>query len=191
MKNMIILALLGLGIGGLIGIIYGKKKAREELRIAISEYKNKNGAWTYTHSGNPVFTDFVLATQCVLGGTNEQSILFTTGTDAEGKALEAGGKYKITGDPIAAKDWSLAAYDPENLIENEAGQYYVSRAMVMTNNQGRWEAYLTPESQMGDNWIHSGKGKGNLILALRIYNATPEVTENLATISLPEITKVN
>lgn len=172
----------------------GRQQAEREIQSRINDLGKQNGPWTYNEAlGGAASTPFdraLLAVTGILGASREQNVYYFAAEDSDGGALRADTEYKITGKDLPARWWSITAYDPLYLIPNEQKKYSINKTMIATDEDGNWEAYLTSEPREDENWIHSGGGEANLLLALRLYNPSPEVVEEMGAVELPEILPV-
>ncbi len=108
----------------------------------------------------------------------------------------------LTGVVPDARYWSYTLYGADDyLIPNQDQRYgynaatmdYVPRDTLNPEASDQWidqyQIKISADQQEG-NWLPAGNNKA-LSITLRLYNASPTVYENLATIALPEIIKVN
>lgn len=190
MTKVILIGMVALVAGGFLGSRFADNMEKKKFLEEVSNGKRQNGIWKYTVSQQPEYKNFLLASRGVLGGTNEQSLMFMTNVSSDGKILKTGAKYRITGNSIPSSNWSLTAYHSDYLIPGEMQKYCVTNTSVKTNENGTWEAFLTPDAMDTENWIYSGKEGDDLVLVLRVYNPTPDVIENMDELNLPEIEKL-
>jgi hypothetical protein len=169
----------------------GRKQAESDIQARIKDLGMRTGAWSYNETlgsaaSNP-FDRALLAVTGILGASREQNVYYFAAEDSNGDALRADKVYRISGQELPARWWSITAYDPLYLIANEQNRYSINRTTITTDGDGNWEAYLTSETQEGQNWIHSGGGDTDLLLALRLYNPSAEFLIDMGAVPLPEI----
>ena len=132
----------------------------------------------------------------------ESEVVYYTATiDSDGQPLKSDHDYILEGSIPNARYWSYTLYGADNFMIPNEGKIYGYNG---TSIQYVEPDSLNPEMQKvaqrtykmhiskelsGENWIPSGDNDG-LALTLRLYNAAPEVYNNLVTIPLPSIKKV-
>ena len=121
---------------------------------------------------------------------SSETIYFLTRTDAEGHKLSRRCVYRIEGNDLPARWWSVAAYNNYHWIPNTEDRYSFSKTSIERESDNSWEIRLASQKQP-KNWLPSGEQDGDLILVLRVYNPAPEFMQNLSSAPLPKIVKEN
>lgn len=187
---MKIVIMFAAGLVGIAAGYYSGERAAKTHRISeIADFSKKSGTWTYfDFAENQESAEFLLATQCISGGTSDQTLYFITEMDEKSSPLITGGNYKVEGVDLPCGNWSIAAYAKKELIKRDGVKNFLTKSMVpVTDN--KWEAYIATD-KLGDNCISSGSGSDKMTVVLRIYNPAPELLERRAVIELPVITKI-
>ena len=177
-------------VGATAGYYTGKKSARNRYASEITGAAKQNGIWKYFDFQGKTgrSAEFLLATQCISGGTQEQTLYFITETDSKGNNLESGNNYKVEGTNLPCGSWSIAAYADKDLIKSSS-QNFLTQSMVKPVDGNKWEAYISSNEQSG-NSLYSGAGGTKMTVVLRIYSPSPELLEGMGVIELPTITKI-
>lgn len=128
-------------------------------------------------------------------------IYYTAVTDSNGDPLSSKHDYILSGSVPEARYWSYTLYGQDDfLIPNPDKIYayngtnieYTPRDTLEPELENQTQATYTllisnkPQAQ---NWLPSGDNY-KLAITLRLYNASPNVYNNLTGIPLPEIHKV-
>lgn len=189
-RNLILFAIVFV-VTAFLGYRSGQSKAKEILAKKITMSSKVNGNWTYINTSQPneesSISLFLMATGEVLGGNHEQSLFLIADRDVDGEVINSNNQYIIEGGKIAAECWNLSVYDPDYLIENNEGHYFVSNSMVEGDN---WSVFLTSGNSRSNNSLSIGKNTTSAAVVLRIYNPKPELIEALEFIELPTIKKI-
>jgi cytoskeletal protein CcmA (bactofilin family) len=172
----------------------GRRQAESDIQTRVTDLGKQSGAWTYNDAlGSAASSDFdraLLAVTGILGASREQNVYYLAAEDSAGEPLRADKAYRVIGKDLPARWWSVTAYDPLYLIPNEQDKYSINKTTIAMDEDGNWEAFLGVEPQENGNWIDTGGGDTDLQLALRLYNPSPEVLENMGAVALPEIRPV-
>lgn len=188
MRTAIILTVVIAGAAA--GFFTGKKAAQHRAEAEISRSVRQNGIWTYFEFGEKSKpSEFLLATQCISGGSAGQTLYFISTTDSEGKPLATGNDYQLDGSDLPCGSWSIAAYDGKKLLASGGNRSFLSKSSVEFLAENRWEAFIAREKK-GEHYISSGSGSGEMTVVLRVHNPAPELIESIDLIELPTITKI-
>ena len=152
----------------------------------------KNGAWrTNASIGSPEANMVVRAMVARIGlfALNKtETIYYTAFTDDQGEPLRSECDYRIEGNDIGARWWSITVYGRDHfLIPNDQDRYAYNMANVGRDQDGKYKIHLSGTPKPG-NWLPTGKG-GRFSVSLRVYNPDPKVYENMDTVELPRIVK--
>ena len=115
-----------------------------------------------------------------------ETIYFVSDTDGNGQPLHSNCDYRIEGQDIQTRWWSITAYGADHfLIANEKTRYSFNGQDVIRASDGTYRILMSSTAQSG-NWLPTGNQE-QLYLALRLYNPQPAVYENPAGLELPQI----
>jgi hypothetical protein len=152
----------------------------------------RNGPWiTPLLEADSASNPYRRAHLAVFGGgglNRKEAIYFGTSEDGEGEPLRGGCDYVIEGRSLDARWWSLTAYGPDRfLIANDVGRYSYTSLGLGLKPGDPFTIQMSPAPKIG-NWLPAGQAD-HLRLVLRVYNPGPGVTSDIATASLPAITR--
>ncbi len=106
--------------------------------------------------------------------------------DDEGDELRGDRSYRIEGQDLESRWWSITCYDETgHLFRNASDRYSYNMTNVVRDATGSYTIYLSRSKQEG-NWLPLGTGR-RFSVVLRLYNASPSVRENVGTLPLPRI----
>lgn len=115
-----------------------------------------------------------------------ETIYFIAATDDDGDPLHSNCDYRIEGQDIQTRWWSITAYGADHfLIANEKNRYSFNGHDVMRKADGTYRILMSATVKPG-NWLPTGN-QDQLYLALRLYNPQPAVYKNPAGVELPRI----
>jgi hypothetical protein len=165
-------SLLSLLLMVLIGLFMGLSITWYSLVSTNVPGAVSDGPWVlWPKAGAPDADPYSLATHARRGDVpmaqGEGLALFAL-RDSSGKPLRAACSYAITGHFPTSRVWSVAVYDPDGrLIENAAGRYGMTSAeAVVEEGQNRIQISA---SAMPGNWLPVA-GDGTFVIVLRFYD---------------------
>lgn len=184
-------------IGGGIAITSLKSQVKSK---ALSL---QNGCWTVNQS--MALTDAkqrALIAMAGLFALRESEVLyFVASVDSDGEPLSSDHEYRMEGPAPDARYWSYTMYGHDYfLVDNPKNIYgynmddiqYIDDSdnpEMPSNLMGNHQVTLS-NKEGGDNWLPTGN-EDQFYITLRMYNPSPSVYNNLATINLPTIKKIN
>lgn len=123
-----------------------------------------------------------------LAVTSYEAVTFRAENDDDGQPLNLGCAYEVAGPALASRWWSVTVYDDDgSLIANPADRFSFNSTEMTRRPDGSFTMRISPAAQPG-NWIPIS-GSGSFFLLLRLYNAGPSLSNNLAGARLPSITR--
>jgi hypothetical protein len=188
-----LLVRLVLAIGA--ALVLGLGSAYAVVSAGLSGGEIANGPWrtslvTGSQQADP-WTRARVAVGGLLALAPSETVYFNADVDAEGYALDARCDYRVEGEELPARWWSLTAYGTDHfLIPNDAGRYSFSQTTLARAPGGPWTMTVSAEPRQG-NWLPSGRSgaAGPFALTLRLYNPAPAVYEQAASLRLPRIVR--
>jgi hypothetical protein len=149
-----------------------------------------NGPWrTNLGAGSEeasLYTRAWIAVHGLLALRSDETIYYGAYTDDDGKPLTGDNVYRIEGNAIDARWWSITLYGSDDfLIPNELNLYSYSGNTVAMDSNGKFTIYVSKAPKPG-NWLPLGNEK-KFGLSLRVYNPGESVRKNPATVQLPHI----
>ena len=174
-----------------------------ETFIAIKVYPNiaftKNDIWRILPSpGDPnrdIYTRAGVAAVGTLANKKPEQAYFHTETDIFDEQLSGNCLYKLTGEDIEARWWSVTVYGLDGfLIENSEKLYSYNSENINYNINGGFEIFFLGKndfiSEIGNkNWLRV-KPDENFSLSLRLYGTNEELFSNLRRVNLQNIKKL-
>jgi hypothetical protein len=178
---LVISLLLGLGSAWLM--IY-----HPPLRLGV-----KNGSWqTNLEVGSREANLYLRAYVARIGlfALNKtETIYYLAETDDTGEPLRSVCNYRIQGQELPARWWSITVYGADNfLIPNALDRYSFNMKSVTRDSDGTYAIRLSRTRQPGD-WLPAGEKDQRISLSLRCYNPKPVMYEEPEKIALPRILK--
>jgi len=176
----------------IIALILGVGSALIIIRSPSPKATMKNGAWTVnTAIGSKqagMYPRAIVARIGLFALNKSEAIYYSASTDDEGQLLRAGCDYRIEGNDLGARWWSITVYGADQfLIPNEKNRYAYNGKTVKREKDGNYKIYLsaTPKEK---NWLPAGNEE-QLYVLLRLYNPDISVVEDPGNIKLPRIIK--
>jgi len=205
------LAHVTLALGAVL--LLGLGSAYYAVRSGLSGGEIANGPWRSSRvtgsTDADLYTRARVAVGALLALAPSETIYFNADTDADGQPLEARCDYRVDGEELPARWWSITAYGADHfLIPNDAGRYSFSQTTLAREPGGPWTLEVSTEpgrtgasrpvprsgAQPSEalNWLPSGESaaSGPFALTLRLYNPAPEVVEQPGTVALPRIARL-
>jgi hypothetical protein len=151
----------------------------------------RNGAWDTDlrlgSSASDMWLRAQIALCCVLALNRTETVYFSASRDSAGEPLDGKCTYRLEGQELDARWWSITSYASDNfLIPNALNKYSVSKTNLEFLADGAWVARAAPEPLPG-NWLPTARD--GFVLTLRLYNPSTTLQDNLATARLPSIVK--
>lgn len=112
----------------ILGTAIGLMVTWLSLRAGISAFEERTGPWvTSQQFGSAEASDrsrAIVALRGLMALTAREAIYFNAATDSEGRTLEGGCRYQVSGPPVDARWWSVTAYGTDSyLIANDGHAY--------------------------------------------------------------------
>ncbi len=187
---------------GALSIGLGLCSAALAVRSGFAGGEVENGPWrTSLVTGSPdadLYTRARVAVGGLLALAPAETVYWTAGRDGDGEPLTARCDYRVDGEELPARWWSVTFYAADQfLIENDAGRYSFSQSTLAREPGGPWSILVSSEGEARAksgspvNWLPSGKpgATGPFSLTLRLYNPQPIVYQQPEAIALPRITR--
>lgn len=196
---------LGVGIL-LVSSVLGGGYAIYNLKATAKNesFTIKNGCWQVNPKmdlSNP-YQRALIALVGLFALRESEVLYFGASVDSDGDPLDANNNYILEGEAPDARYWSYTLYGADDfLVKNEADRFgfnldnmqYVKRDTLnpeMPKTVEKNYQVTISNKEQGDNWLPSPGEGGPFQILLRMYNPSPAVYENLASVKLPRIKKV-
>jgi len=160
----------------------------------------QNGAWVTdpnigSEQAGP-YSRAAVARAGLLALNKSETIYFTAFVDDAGQPLSTACTYKLVGQPLATRWWSITVYGADHyLIPNPANHYSQAMNTVTRDDQNGFTIIVSPDGSQ-ENGIPTGfSGSSSdthqgaaFSLTLRLYNPEEATYSNLGGIALPTLT---
>jgi hypothetical protein len=174
-------------------LVLGLGSAWTAVSAGLSGGEITNGPWRTSLLTGSQQADLYTRARVAVGGllalAPSETVYWNADVDDEGRPLDARCDYRVAGEELPARWWSLTAYAADHfLIPNDAGRHSFSQTTLARAPGGPWTMVVSSETKPG-NWLPSGRAgaRGPFALTLRLYNPSPEVYERAAGVRLPRI----
>ena len=143
---------------------------------------------------------YIYKSSCSAAGTfaskKPEQAYYQTEIDIEDQPLNGNCLYRLSGEDIESRWWSITAYANDGfLIENTEKLYSYNSETINYNANGGFEIYFLGDNDFisdvsNENWLRVNQDE-NFNVSLRIYYPGEEFFSNLRRVNLPIIEKVN
>ncbi|MEO0804572.1 MAG: DUF1214 domain-containing protein [Cyanobacteria bacterium J06642_2] len=163
----------------------------------FDSFEQVDGTWLYSDKIGAAAASGVERARVAIGGplglSSKEAVYFVATQDDTGEPLRSQCTYRIRGQPIDTRWWSLTLYD-------SITQHYVRNA----ENRSSWNSVSVPRSD-GEKWVinvaparqdvawlptQQTPDKG-FELMLRVYNPSDVIRATLPNIALPTVERVS
>ena len=152
----------------------------------IYKHDIENGAWKgiliYPKDSLNFYNKAYIALKSPFMLNSLNALYFTAEYDSDGNIFSGECEYKIQGNRISARVWSLSVY--EKNLKNQVNSYSSENTKMNSNNT--FTIYIG-STKKEHNWIKVGDQPFKIVL--RIYNPHSTILNNLNSISMPSIIK--
>lgn len=187
--------LLRIASAAALSIALGLASAILAVRAGLSGGEVSNGPWRTSFVTGSSDADLYTRARVAVGGllalAPSETVYWNADLDSEGRALDAGCDYRVAGEELPARWWSVTGYGADHfLIANDAGRYSFSQTTLAREPGGPWSIEVSSEPREG-NWLPSGRvgAQGPFALTLRLYDPEPPVYQQPASLALPRIVR--
>lgn len=178
-----------------IALALGLASVHYAVRRGLAGGEVANGSWRTSFVTGSTDADPYTRARVAVGGllalAPSETVYFTAERDGEGRPLDARCDYRLEGEELPARWWSVTLYGADQfLVANDAGRFSFSQTTLAREPGGSWAVLVSSEPQPG-NWLPSGRAgaSGPFSLTLRLYNPEPPVYEKPESLALPRITR--
>ena len=179
-----------------LAIALGLFSAALSVRSGFAGGEVSNGPWRTSFVTGSRDADIYTRARVAVGGllalAPSETVYWTTEHDGEGRPLDARCDYRVSGDELPARWWSVTLYGADQfLVPNDAGRYSFSQTTLAREPGGPWSMLVSSEAKPSEaqNWLPSGRAgaPGPFSLTLRLYNPRPAVYQQPEALALPRI----
>ncbi len=150
------------------------------------------GEWiSYPLAGSPQADPYAKARSARLGNLSlgaAEGLIFYARTSSDGKPLERGCTYLMSGTSPNARFWTLFATDNNGKILSNNKELPTSllSSNVVQKTNGQFELTISPQAH-GNNWL-SISGRGQFTLVMTLYDTPVASSASFSEITMPRIT---
>lgn len=191
-------------VGGLAAAIAGWFLGGQSAKAALANTGNVYDTFELTPSGW-LFSDKIgsagassierarIALGGPLGLSASEVIYFIATIDTEGETLSSSCTYRVTGQVLDTRWWSLTLYDFEtqNYVPNDLRRSSFNDHNVPRAEDESWQILVSPIEQSGAWLPTQSKPDQQFELNLRLYNPSEETRRAASNIELPIVEKVS
>jgi hypothetical protein len=173
-----------------LGLIGGAAYAVHQVRGGISDGMISNGSWTTGKSFGTTDATTLTRAKVALSGLlalpSKEAMYFTAKVDSDGKSLDGGCTYLVSGGKLEGRWWSVTLYEGEGwLVKNAANRWSIPALAAVQNESGQWSFIVSPTEKPGA-WLPTGGVKA-FDLTLRLYHPSAATIAEPAKAPLPII----
>lgn len=160
-------------------------------------FEQVDGTWLYSDKiGAAAASDLERARVAIggpLGLSSKEAVYFVATRDDQGDPLQSQCSYRVTGQPIDTRWWSLTLYDSltQHYVPNDENRSSWNSVSIPRADGGDWVVNVGPTPQ--DNaWLPSQAAPDQSFeLMLRVYNPSDILRSRLPNIDLPIVERVS
>lgn len=173
-----------------LGLIGGAAFAVHQVRGGISDGMISNGSWTTGKSFGTTDATALTRAKVSLSGLlalpAKEAMYFTAKIDSDGKSLDGGCTYLVSGGKLEGRWWSVTLYEGEGwLVKNAANRWSIPAHAAVQSESGQWSFIVSPTEQPVA-WLPTGGVKA-FDLTLRLYHPSATTIAESAKAPLPII----
>lgn len=163
----------------------------------FDSFEEVDGTWLYSDKIGAAAASDIERARVAIGGplglSPKEAVYFVAVTDIDGEALSSSCIYRVAGEPIDTRWWSLSLYDSEtqHYVPNAENRSSWNSVSIARSDAGNWEVVVAPTMQEG-NWLPSQAAEDQAFeIMLRVYNPSDATRAALPNITLPIVERVS
>nr|WP_070958810.1 DUF1214 domain-containing protein [Hyphomonas sp. Mor2] len=163
----------------------------------FDDFEDVDGTWLYSDKIGAAAASGVERARVAIGGplglSSKEAVYFVATRDDQGAPLQSNCVYRVTGQPIDTRWWSLTLYDSEtqHYVPNAQNRSSWNSVSVLRGEAGDWVINVGP-APLDAPWLPSQEVPDKSFeLMLRVYNPSPETRAVLPNIELPEVERLS
>ncbi|MEL6727128.1 MAG: DUF1214 domain-containing protein [Pseudomonadota bacterium] len=198
MKNILIaLAAIGIVAASFFAARTLTVKSLSDQTSVFDAFESVDGTWLYSDKIGAAAASSVerarVAINGPLGLSSEEAVYFVAVQDSAGEPLQSQCTYRVLGQPIDTRWWSLTLYDSvtQHYVPNAENRSSWNSVSIPRTDDGDWTVNVSPTRQ-DTAWLPSQETPDQSFdLMLRIYNPSEATRSVLPNIDLPVVERVS
>lgn len=190
--RLLLILLLPLILGAGIALFQIQKA------VKVADFRVYNGSWRVSEKMDLANNPFQRAVIARIGlfALRESEVLYAMSSqDSEGRPLEAKYDYEIIGKQLDTRYWSFTLYGNDFfLIDNPSNKYGINLDNIAYQEDSltgdKTFRIVISQQPKPINWLPAGNTNQALHINFRLYNPSPSVYENIKTIDLPIVRRI-
>ena len=132
-------------------------------------------------------TRAIVARRGLLALNRSETVYFTAWEDGSGEVLREDCRYRVSGQDMPTRWWSLTLYAENDFLPVNGDQ---AHALTETDlGSADWSFVASPEAAPDSPWL-STRNAGNFSITLRLYHPETVVLEDPDSLDLPDIERL-
>lgn len=174
----------------LAGIATGVLAARPIVAALVERSAVRAGAWRTSVATGSVDANLYERAAIAVAGlyalSKDETVYYTAFTDSAGVPLDGRCDYRLAGEPLPSRWWSLTLYgDDHYLVDNPARIYSRHAGNLEFDPAGAYVITVSAQSQPR-NWLPA-PASGAFSITARLYNPDPAIRRDPTAVALPRI----
>lgn len=160
-------------------------------------FEQVDAVWLYSDKIGAAAASNVERARVAIGGplglSAKEAVYFVATKDDRGAALQSHCTYRVTGQPIDTRWWSLTLYDSitQHYVPNDVNRSSWNSVSIPRSDSGEWIVNVAPEPQ-ATAWLPTQSApEQGFELMLRVYNPSAALRAILPNIELPKVERVS
>lgn len=160
-------------------------------------FETVDGTWLYSDKiGAAAASNLERARVAIngpLGLSSKEAVYFVALQDSSGEPLRSQCQYRVSGQPIDTRWWSLTLYDSvtQHYVPNAENRSSWNSVSIPRTAQGDWVIHVAPTVQDGPWLPAQAEADQSFDLMLRVYNPSEATRAQLPNINLPNVERVS
>ncbi|MEM6484963.1 MAG: DUF1214 domain-containing protein [Pseudomonadota bacterium] len=166
-------------------------------RSIFDTFDRVDGTWLYSDKIGVAASSAIQRARVAIGGplglSAQEAVYFVATKDANGETLRSQCTYRLTGQPIDTRWWSLTLYDSatQHYVPNEVNRSSWNSVSVPRSASGEWVINIAPTEQ-ASTWLPTQEEPDKSFeLMLRVYNPSEATRMLLPNIDLPIVERLS
>jgi len=165
--------------------------------VIFDTFEQVDSTWLYTDKIGVAAASDVERARVAIGGplglSAKEAVYFVAVQDGDGEPLRSQCRYRVTGQPIDTRWWSLTLYDSEtqHYVPNEENRSSWNSVAVPRSAAGEWVVEIASTPQEGAWLPAQSEAEKAFELMLRVYNPSDATRQVLPNIALPTVERVS